>query len=206
MEALRLIPQIFFDLLARVVPGVTLLVIAAAMHPNGDWKDLLNVAAGDLLRPENAFAFAFFIPLGVGFVLGHLIAPIGKTMGGWVRHPGFKAPWREYDWLRMHRPDAGALVAKIRAEYTMHYSLAAAFAIGLVAGIAMHALGTAGAPPLWGLVALATLTALSLWRGRDTEKTFADSARQFYAVAQEELPVLPPVIPPDDERRGGTQP
>jgi hypothetical protein len=56
----------------------------------------------------------------VGFVLGHLIAPIGKTLGSWVRHPGFKAPWREYDWLRMHRPDAGALVAKIRAEYTMH--------------------------------------------------------------------------------------
>ena len=141
MDALRLIPQLFFDLLARVVPGVVLLLIVAALHTNGGWKDLLNIAAGGRLDPENAFAFAFFIPLGVGFVLGHLIAPIGKTLGGWVRHPGFKAPWREYDWLRMHRPDAGALVAKIRAEYTMHYSLAAAFAIGLVAGIAMHAHG-----------------------------------------------------------------
>lgn len=200
MDALRLIPQMFFDLLARVVPGVVLLVIAAALHTNGGWKDLLNIAAGGSLDPANAFAFAFFIPLGVGFVLGHLIAPIGKTLGGWVRHPGFKAPWREYDWLRMHRPDAGALVAKIRAEYTMHYSLAAAFAIGLGAGIAMHALGTTGAPPLWGLVALAALTALSLWRGRDTEKTFADSARQLYAVAQEELPVLPPVIPDGEPR------
>jgi len=189
---------LFFDLLARVVPGVVLMVIVSALHIDGDWKKWLNAAAGDHLGPENAFAFAFFIPLGVGFVLGHLIAPIGKTMGAWVRHPGFKAPWREYDWLRMHRPDAGALVAKIRAEYTMHYSLAAAFTIGLVAGTAMHALGTAGAPPLWGLIALATLTALSLWRGRDTEKIFADSARQFYAVAQEELPVLPPMIPTSD--------
>lgn len=195
MDALRLIPQLFFDLLARVVPGIVLLVLAAALHTNGGWTELLNVAAGGQLNPENVFAFAFFIPLGVGFVLGHLIAPIGKTMGGWVRHPGFKAPWREYDWLRMHRPDAGALVAKIRAEYTMHYSLAAAFAIGLVASIVMRFLGTAGAPPTWGLIALVTLTALSLWRGRDTEKTFADSARLFYTVAQEELPVLPPVIP-----------
>jgi len=198
MDALRLVPQLFFDLLARVVPGVVLLVVVAALHPSRSWPDLLDIAAGHKLNADNAFAFAFFVQLGLGFVLGHLIAPIGKTMGGWVRHPGFKAPWREYDWLRMHRPDAGALVAKIRAEYTMHYSLAAAFAIGLVAGIAMYALGTPGAPPGWSLAALAVLAALSLWRGRDTEKTFADSARQFHAVAQDELPVLPPVIPGPD--------
>lgn len=195
MDALRLIPQIFFDLLARVVPGVVMLVIATFLCPKAGWYDLLMLAAGGKLTAENAFAFAFFIPLGVGFVLGHLIAPIGKTMGGWVRHPGFKAPWREYDWLRMHRPDAGALAAKIRAEYTMHYSLAAAFLIGLAAGIYLHVYYTPGAPSPGCLVALAVLTALSLWRGRDTEKTFSDSARQFYAVAQEELPVLPPVIP-----------
>jgi hypothetical protein len=195
MDALRLVPQLFFDLLARVVPGVVLLVVVAALHPSKSWPELLDLAAGNKLAAENVFSFAFFVPLGLGFVLGHLIAPIGKTMGSWVRHPGFKAPWREYDWLRMHRPDAGALVAKIRAEYTMHYSLAAAFGIGLVAGIAMHALGTSGAPSIWSLAALAVLSALSLWRGRDTEKTFANSTRQFYAVAQEELPVLPPVIP-----------
>lgn len=195
MDALRLIPQLFFDLLARVVPGVVLLVIFAVLHPDKSWPDLLDLAAGHKLEAENAFAFAFFIPLGLGFVLGHLIAPIGKTMGGWVRHPSFKVPWREYDWLRMHRPDAGALVAKIRAEYTMHYSLAAAFGIGLVASIAMRVLSIPGAPELGSLVVLGVLTALSLWRGRDTEKTFADSTRQFYAVAQDELPVPPPVIP-----------
>src|SRR5215813_6122454 len=129
MDALKLVPQLFFDLIARVVPGVVLLVLFSLITPGMSWETTLNLAAGGKLDKGNAFAFSLFLPLALGYVLGHLIAPLGKLLG---RATTANEPWERYDYLRVHLPDIGALTAKIRAEYTMHFSLAAAFLLGTV--------------------------------------------------------------------------
>ncbi|WP_273457647.1 hypothetical protein, partial [Nevskia ramosa] len=108
-------------------------------------------------------------------------------------------PWRQYDWLRVHRPDAGALAAKIRAEYTMHFSLAAAFLLGLlIATYWTFVSPDAASNPWWRLIALIGLIALSLYRGHGTVKTFCASVNDLYAVAQERIP--PPDPPWSDEQ------
>lgn len=198
MDVLKLIPQIFFDLIARVVPGIASLLIFACVWPGCDWACFLDHSAAGHLNEMNVFAFAFFVPLGAGYVIGHLIAPIGKWLRQLTEQEPVTEPWRQYDWLRVHRPDAGALAAKIRAEYTMHFSLAAAFLLGLL--IAIYSTIVLPVPvsiPWWRLIVLSGLTALSLYRGHETVKTFCGSVNHLYAVAQERVP--PPAPPWSDE-------
>lgn len=192
VDAIKLIPQLFFDLIARVVPGVVTLILLVWLMPECEWSCMLNATAGGKLTDNNAFAFAFFIPLGAGFVIGHLIAPLGKWLRTATQRAALREPWRNYDWLRVHRPDAGALAAKIRAEYTMHFSLAAAFLLGFAGALAMRWLGYA--PKSWIETAvLFLLTALALYRGHETAKTFATSVGHLYDVAIEEIPeIVPP--------------
>ncbi len=185
MDALKLIPQLFFDLIARVVPGVVAFMLLALLWPGCDWELVLESAAGGQLDEENVFAFAFFVPLGAGFVIGHLIAPIGKWLRAITTRTKVGEPWRHYDWLRVHCPDAGALTAKIRAEYSMHFSLAAAFLLGLA--FALYGVW----PPQsenaawWKPAVLFALLVLSLYRGHETVQTFCASVNHLYAVAHE---------------------
>lgn len=196
MDVLKLIPQLFFDLIARVVPGIVCLVLLTCLWPGLDWKGFLNTVSADQLDKENIFAFVFFVPLGVGFVIGHLIAPIGKWLRKITTRKEVAEPWRQYDWLRVHRPDAGGLAAKIRAEYTMHFSLAAAFLLGLL--LALYGLLLATPEPAWwNPVVLFALMALSLYRGHETVDTFCGSVIHLYTVAQER--VRPPDPPWTDE-------
>lgn len=199
MDALKLVPQLFFDLIARVIPGAVGLFLIIWMWPDCRWSALLSHVAVNHLDKDNAFAFAFFVPLGLGYVIGHLIAPIGKWLRQLTAREPVTEPWRQYDWLRVHRPDAGALAAKIRAEYTMHFSLAAAFLLGLLIGIySAIVVPDAVSNPWWRLIALISLMALSLYRGHETVKTFCSSVNNLYAVAQERVP--PPGPPWSDEQ------
>jgi hypothetical protein len=198
MDFLKFIPQLFFDLIARVVPGVAALVIAVWVSPTLHWADLLGLAAGGELDASNAFAFAFFVPLGVGFVLGHLLSPLGKLLCIWSKADPPVQPWQKYDWLRVHRPDAGALAAKIRAEYSMHFSLAAAFLLGaLQVG---YYVVSAGAPAshCWTGAALLVLMVLSLYRGHETTATFCACVNHLHTVSQERG--RPPDPPWSDEQ------
>lgn len=191
MDVLKLIPQLFFDVIARVVPGVVALLLFVWLFPSCEWSCMLNATAGGKLTENNAFAFAFFIPLGAGFVIGHMIAPFGKRLRVATQRSNVREPWHKYDWLRMHRPDAGSITAKIRAEYSMHFSLAAAFLLGALGTLALRWFEYPPKP--W--LATATLflfTALALSRGHETVKTFATSVGHFYDVALEELPEKAP--------------
>ena len=143
-------------------------------------------------------AFAFFVAIGAGYVIGHLIAPIGNWLRRATTTGPVAEPWHQYDWLRVHRPDAGALAAKVRAEYTMHFSLAVAFLLGLL--LSLYSLVTIGSPSAvwWQPVALLLLLGLSLYRGHETVETFCASVNHLYAVSQER--VRPPDPPWSDEQ------
>jgi hypothetical protein len=194
MDLFKLIPQLFFDLIARVVPGVVGLVVIAWIAPKWDWASMLEAAAAGQLSEENVFAFAFFVPLGAGFVVGHLLAPLGKLLRICTQRKAVTEPWREYDWLRTYKPDAGALAAKIRAEYSMHFSMAAAFGLGLAGGALLQWLPVQTQRHWSELLLLLVLMALSLYRGHEAVTTFKTSVAHFYSVAQDDVPKAAPVI------------
>jgi hypothetical protein len=197
VDALKLIPQLFFDLIARIVPGTVVFMLWVWIWPGITWAGLLDTVAAKHLNDANVFAFAFFLPLGLGYILGHLVAPLGKWLRKWSARKEIVEPWRHYDWLRMHCPDAGSLAAKIRAEYTMHFSLAAAFLLAVVPAATRAYAAAAPNVDWWLPVVLVALALLSLYRGHETLDKFCQSVHHFYAVGQERIP--PPDPPWSDQ-------
>ena len=185
MDALKIIPQLFFDLIARSIPGVVALFLATVVAgPHLTWHDLLNQFAGGKLDPKNVFAFAVFGPLGIGFIVGHLIGPFGKLIEDIFAERPRDDIWLDYDYLRVHHYDSGALAAKIRAEYTMHFSLAVVFALSS-AGILVQACRPTH-PSIWFAGLFALLAASSTRRGASTKRTFANSVTNLVAAAKQE--------------------
>src|SRR5262249_12189771 len=88
--------------------------------------------------------------------------------------------------LRVHLPDIGALTAKIRAEYTMHFSLAAAFLLGTV-GLIVRLLAGHALPWYWTALCL-VLFAASMYRADESRRVFGLSVQNLYKAAQQERP------------------
>jgi hypothetical protein len=174
VDALKLIPQVFFDLIARVVPGAVAAFIMFYSFPSLSWTSTLAFIAGGKLSDKNAFGFALIAALTVSYILGQLISPVGKYLEALVSRsrPIDSSVWQGYDYLRMHFPDAGALSAKIRAEYTMQFAMAASFLIGAVAG-SVRCLVSPGSSVLFP-IACAGLVILCTFRGLDSRKTFVN--------------------------------
>ncbi len=160
----ELIPQVFFDILARYVPGLVLFGSWILLLGQDDWRNLLSVVVGGQLDPGNALPTATLILIFVPFVIGYAIAPLAKAVqrgnehGWWVLQvprrsmhedrltwgpkdrwvTSDKAAGEAYDWLRVNEPPSGALAAKIRAEFTMHNALSVAFAAIAVMAVFAH--------------------------------------------------------------------
>ncbi|WP_062384754.1 hypothetical protein [Demequina iriomotensis] len=221
---MQLIPQVFFDFYARYVPGLVLVGAWILLPGDAAWSSLLTKVLGGKLDADNAFPAAAAALIFVPFVAGYVIAPLAKAVqrgnehGWWHpprpsrdRHaaPGVRAALRPryswvledqgagkgYDWLRANDPPSGALVAKIRAEFTMHNALAVAFA-----GAAIMAF-CAGRP--WWAAGAAVAAPLMACRGASTEGTFHKSTRKLCAARRwRDLPTHPTpslvwVVPPD---------
>lgn len=216
MEALKLIPQIFFDLIARVVPGAVALLLLHLEIP-GFWGSLLEGLSANKLDSGNATIFVFMTLLGLSYVVGQIVAPFGKLLEKAGPHIGTlaylfadgvdpkrpiisifreelgnptaynrsceKVIWYWYDWLRVHAADAGALAAKIRAEYSMYYGLSVVFALGAI-GELIARRSTGSLPWLWVVLTLVALAVLMFMRGRDTDWTFRKSVCNLYYVAK----------------------
>ena len=111
MEFGKLVPQIFFDILTRFVPGAVLLCSWIVFLGRDDWRRLLDSLLGGNLHDDNALPVSMLALLFLSFLLGYLLAQ------------GPPACCR-------------ALCAKIRAEYTMYYALSAAFlAVAVTASV-----------------------------------------------------------------------
>jgi hypothetical protein len=203
--AAELIPQVFFDILARYVPGLVLVGSWILLLGQDDWPALLSTVVGGQLSSGNAFLTAALVLLFVPFVVGYVIAPFAKAVQRGNEHGWWLPPrpsrsvyesgerkWRPkdwwvlsdkageegYDWLRENASDGGALSAKIRAEFTMYNALSVAFlAITVMACIA-------GEYP-WA-VASALATPLMAYRGATIEETFHSTTREHCKAANHE--------------------
>jgi hypothetical protein len=212
MDALKQIPQVFFEFFARLVPGLVALTLWMALLGGAQlWPNVLNTVAAGRVTNENIVTVFLIVGISVCYVIGQLIAPFGKLMQRitewfvalirwvtkwfvvlirWVKHRLREAETKredgderprakpdrkgDYDWLRANRTDLGALVAKIRAEYTMFYALSAIFSIALAARLYW-------APPIDAreiLVFLVFIVACA-GRGFSVKSTCNDTAKKL---------------------------
>src|SRR5437016_4864979 len=137
MNVVEIIPQLFFDLIARAVPGSVFLGLI--MYGNRDtWQ-----TAVERLWPTAALSpvYGLAVFIGVAYVIGHILAAPAQLFDGFIdrraqkfidRELGKDAKkidecWGNLDWLRVHQPDLAIIPTKIFAEYTMYSELAVAF-------------------------------------------------------------------------------
>lgn len=201
MDVLKFIPQVFFDLIGRVVPGAAA-IVAALVITSTTWEYWLSAIVGKELGAKSPTA-AFALLFASSYVVGQLLSPIAKLVQrigelfglkprnfpeNYDRKQGFrknkifylyslvgpKPKADGYDWLRANHPEAGAHCAKIRGEFTMHNGLAAVF------------LSSAAVYPFRGQPWHATLLTILIVagvvefvRGRTTRDTFNKTVREF---------------------------
>jgi hypothetical protein len=207
-KALGEIPLFFFDLIARVAPGLLLLFGLDHVSDRRVVPALLYVMLpNDKLRESPP---AWLLVLAVtGYILGHLISPLVKQLDNVS-----EKTWKDYDKLRAEYPSLIPIVMRIRAEYMMY----GGFGVGLsaVVGIAVldqirilwtsrtsfnawWAEATHRAPFESAVLFLSTLVAIRLMfnRNRQTMRTF-ESAVHKLCVAKGLLP--PDPLPKEGEK------
>jgi hypothetical protein len=198
----ELIPQVFFDILARYVPGLVIFGSWILLLGQDDWPGLLSTVVGGQLGSGNAFFTAALVLLFAPFVVGYVIAPFAKAVQlgnerGWWLPPrpsrsvyergerkwrpkdwwvvSDKAAGEGYDWLRENASDAGALSAKIRAEFTMYNALSVAF-------LAITVMACIAGEYSWA-VASGLATPVMAYRGATMEETFYSTTRKLCEAA-----------------------
>lgn len=160
MEALKLIPQIYHDILARIVPGsAAFFCISFAMSKKmGAILNSLFDGSDALQKSSFSLILALIV---LAYIFGHITGLFSDQLENLIRKifPKFFKVLAEiingeshysqkienfikeevgfseekdyskskinknlfiwYDWLRIHAPEAGSRVAKLRAEYRM---------------------------------------------------------------------------------------
>jgi hypothetical protein len=185
MDALKAVPQFFFDLIGRMVPGSALLLL---LHEYLDptWAGWLAFLRGITATPDSeapATTLAVLALMLITFAMGHLLAPLTKLIQslGEVLPTHLGKDKREsenYAWLRLYHAEAGGNCAKLRAEFTMYNGLSGASLIGMIASLALepHSEGVA--------LAFLVLAILMASRGREGRKTFSKGIREFCEAAE----------------------
>jgi hypothetical protein len=187
MEFGKLVPQMLFDIFTRFVPGAVLVCSWIVFLGRDDWRRLLDGLLGGNLDVGNALPVSMLALLFLSFLLGYLLAPFARGMQRLNEAPplvskAIRRRWfandpdaeARYDWLRAHQPAAGALCAKIRAEYTMYYALSAAF-------LAVAVMASAGGAFAWALASLLAVP-LTARTGAKIEETFQDTTKKFHSA------------------------
>jgi hypothetical protein len=132
-----LVPQIFFDIIARLVPGSVMIgvILIAAMGPQGFWNHMDLV----LNKPSDSYPSIFLIG-ALGLALSYVLAIILFGFWGLLSKPFERLPIikklaesREsdhaarYDFIRHNDASAGSRIAKIKAEEHMTSVLSVGF-------------------------------------------------------------------------------
>lgn len=130
------IPQVFYDLIGRMIPGCLLLMIACLIFPEpSTLREFFSTttitttsgattSVSDFGISASVLFFAGFI---ASYVLGALLGGIAEVANPhlWKREKTQLTNKREndisyvYDYIHFHRPDIGARIAKLSAERHM---------------------------------------------------------------------------------------
>jgi hypothetical protein len=80
MDALKIVPQLFFDLIARVVPGSVAVMLLMFCGVESSWQELLQRTFLNSLYRDNIVGVTISALLLVAFVIGHMISPATKLV------------------------------------------------------------------------------------------------------------------------------
>jgi hypothetical protein len=208
MDSLKLIPSVFFDAIARVVPGAAAIFGYLVLFTGGrlalghSWSSILERYLGSPFGTKDSLLISAALFMLAAYVVGQLLSPYAKLVQrigeskpvrditeskfiqrigkrlGFNPKPMPNAPSGAYDWLRIHGKEAGAQCAKIRAEFTMHNGLAVVFLASSLCYPAQM--------PDWDwrvLLALLVATLSAAVRGRTTRDTFEETVKKFADAA-----------------------
>ena len=190
MELGKLIPQVFFDILARFVPGALIFGAWIVFLGEDEWSRLLDALLGGYLSSDNALASMSLVFLFLSFLSGYVLAPVAKLVQRINERFLIKKDddvGHMYDSLRAHKPDAGALCAKIRAEFTMHNALSVVFIVIAMMTTRSHLITTTRSHLIWALASLGAAV-LMAWRGATTEITYQETTKKFFEAYELKLP------------------
>jgi hypothetical protein len=185
MDALKIVPQVFFDLIARVVPGLTAIVLLLSIVDCTRAAltiFLFKILTGTPFDNEYPSGLVAISALITAYIVGHLISPFTKLvedLGRKIPKKIEKASSENYNWLRLHEAEAGALCAKVRAEFMMYDGLAVVFFASAVAVVIKD---QTCRHVLWA-VALAFVALLMGYRGRRTYETYGEVVNHLYNAA-----------------------
>jgi hypothetical protein len=199
MDALKLVPQLFFDAIGRVIPGLVAIILYFSLFdPSWSlWRAFLDGCLGGRPGAESPVGFVILSLLVFAYVLGHLLSPFTKV----VQRIGERLPAKltslsseKYEWLRMHKPDAGSHCAKLRAEFTMYNALASVFTLYVTVLLLVQR-----PLPVLYILLLIGLALLMGYRGRETRDTFRKSIDHFFDAAKSPPPQPPMHSPSRDD-------
>jgi hypothetical protein len=81
MDALKVIPQVFFDLIARVVPGTVAIILISIALPQDTWSGITQFLKDDAPKVITDSATLWVLTLiELSYVVGHLLSPISKML------------------------------------------------------------------------------------------------------------------------------
>ena len=152
-QAFGVIPNAYFDIIARVIPGLLLLIGINRVTGLNLVTVVASIFASEKVSESTT---AWILIVGTtGYVLGHALSPVVRFLEsrpGLLGKPDarthyFLPPfWRsekaskksrtklqkQYNTLRSTNPSAAALAIRIRAEYTMYGGFALCLAITIL--------------------------------------------------------------------------
>jgi hypothetical protein len=153
------VPQLFYDIIARLVPGAVI-IGALALAVAGPEKSQGFVQAW-LNKPSSDYP-SLIVVVGVGFVLSYALGIIFLGLCSPIEWLAFKLVKVEkdfvlkYDFVKQHDPPAGSRITKLKAEMHMTELLVLGFTFSLL--INLFKMGDPGESR--GLLALILLVAI----------------------------------------------
>jgi hypothetical protein len=127
MDVFKIIPQFFYDLIARVIPGLVAIFLYFCSSKS-------NWLLSDKALTDSSFFICIFFLTG-GYVIGHLISPFVSCLRIIVKPKDKNSsdteddPYFRANYLSICSPGEGAACTKVFAEYEMYYGLAIVFSV-----------------------------------------------------------------------------
>src|ERR1041385_5448399 len=129
------VPQLFYDIIARLVPGAVI-IGALALAVAGPEKSQGFVQAW-LNKPSSDYP-SLIVVVGVGFVLSYALGIIFLGLCSPIEWFAFRLVRVEqdfvlkYDFVKQHDPPAGSRITKLKAEMHMTELLVLGFTFSLI--------------------------------------------------------------------------
>jgi hypothetical protein len=176
-----IVPNVFFDLIARVVPGAAvMLAIYLTTGHRVAWY-LIEVFVPMSSRGQS-FPWLIVV-LGSAYLFGHLLSPVVE----FLKPLAPREDSETYNRLRYRNPSAAVLATRIRSEATMYGGLAGVVLVGYFLEIFFS-------PRPSGFFRFLTTTCLAAmafwllcWRYKSVQTRFVKTLEGLWGEAQSQL-------------------